>query len=348
VGAFYVVASRSHIEQTIPLGDQTDIWTENALWWQASPNVNFRNNTADYINSTQYYGSTSVEFSVSNASTIWMEISSLNESVSCGAEGFKNVSLRVKRVAPDAKPENVSLFLYSLSGSNFYSDITETFSGSATNVWNNITLSVGSGGWISSGVDATWKNITGLRMEFVWSSNTSVNLLVDGLFFRGIFKNPLELYGVSYLASSVLNGFVPFLFEWLVLTGIMYVVIKALKGNVVWKPLMVAVGFSLITIVIQSLVLAIVYTDLPILYYPLEVLAGAPGEFEVAYQVIVDKIAFVTLVGGIIQLFVYVWTAALGTFVTRAITEFSWIKSLMVSVASLFATILILGLILGI
>lgn len=136
---------------------------------------------------------------------------------------------------------------------------------------------------------------------------------------------------------------------------------------------MVAVGFALVTLVIQAVILAVVYTSLPNLFYPLEVLAGTSGEFEVAYQVILDKIAFVTLVGGIIQSVVYVWIVALGTFIVRAITSdkkiaeqvsmgkpaldttisgevkgFSWMKCLLVSGASLFLTIIILGFLLGI
>lgn len=372
VGGAYVVASRSYIEQTMPGEDQGDVWTENAALWQAGPSVTIRNNTADFINSTLYYGSTSIEFAASNASNVWIELSSLDGSVNCGADGFKNVSLRVKLVAPDVKPENVSLYLYSLSGSNFYYDLTQTFSSSAVNVWNNITLPVGSGDWLSS-ANATWENITGLKMDFTWSSNSSITLRVDGLFFRGNFKDPLEIYGMSYIATSALNGFAPFLFEWLLLTGLIYVMIKGLKGNVVWRPLMVAVGFALITIVIQALILAVVYTSLPNLYYPLEVLAGTSGEFEVAYQVILDEIAFVTMVGAVLQIAVYVWTVALGTFITRAITgdkkiaeqlsmgkvasdttvsrdvtEFSWMKSLLVSGASLLLTIIILGFVLGV
>jgi hypothetical protein len=373
VGSSYVVASRSYIEQTMPVGDQRDVWTENAALWQAGPSVTIRNNTADFINSTLYYGSTSIEFAASNASNVWMELSSLDGSVNCGADGFKNVSLRVKMVAPDVKPENVSIYLYSLSGSNFYYDLTQTFASSDVNVWNNITLAVGSGDWLSSSADATWENITGLKMELTWSSNSSITLRVDGLFFRGKFQDPFELYGISYIASSALNAIAPFLFEWLLLTGLMYLIIKGLKGNVIWRPLMVAVGFALVITVIQALILVVVYTSLPILFYPLEVLAGTPGEFDVAYQVILDKIAFVTFVGGIIQLAIYVWTVALGTFITRAITgdkkiaeqvsmgkvtsdttissdvtAFSWMKCLLVSFASLFLTIIILGFILGI
>jgi hypothetical protein len=372
VGSSYVVASRSYIEQTMPVGDKGDVWTENAALWQAGPSVSIRNNTADFINSTLYYGSTSIEFAASNASNVWMELNSLDGAVNCGADGFKNVSLRVKLLAPDVKPENVSIYLYSLSGSNFYYDLTQTFSSSDVNVWNNITLTVGSGDWLSSD-NPSWENITGLKMEFTWPSNSSITLRIDGLFFRGKFQDPFERYSSSYIATSALNAITPFLFEWLLLTGLMYLLIKGLKGNVVWRPLMVAVGFALITLVVQALIITVVYTSLPSLFYPLEVLAGTPGEFEVAYQVILDEIAFVNLVSGIIQLAMLSWTIVLGTFITRAITSnkkiaeqlsmgktatdttisgevtgFSWMKSLIVSGASLFLTTIILGLILGI
>ena len=347
VGSSYVVASRSYIEQTMPAGDQGDVWTQNADLWQANSGVTVSNNTADYVNST-YYGSTSIEFAASNASNVWMELNNLDGSVDCGVDGFKNVSLRVKIVTPDVKPENVSLYLYSLSASNFYYDLTNAFSNSTVNVWNNITLPVGSGDWLSSSAAATWENITGLKMDFTWSSNSSIDLRIDGLFFRGVFKDPLEIYGVSYFATSALNAVTPFLFQWLLLTGLMYVIIKGLKGNVTWKPLMVAVGFALVTMVVQALILIVTYTTLPNIYYPLEVLAGVPGEFDVAYQVILNAIATVTLIGGIVQIAVYVWTIALGAIITRAITAFGWLKSLLVSGASFLLTLLILGFILGV
>lgn len=376
VGSSYVVASRSYVEvtapQTVPLSAQGDLWTEATAFWKANEGVTVRNNTVDYINST--YATTSIEFTASNTSNVWMEIN-FDGSVNCSAGGFQNVSFRVKQLAPDAKPENVSLYLHSLSGSNFYYDLTSEFSNSATNVWNNITRTVGVGseGWVSSDASATWENITGLKLAFTWTDSANVDLKIDQLFFKGDYELLLDLYGISYLANAALNGFAPFLFEWLLLTGLMYLIIKGLKGNVIWRPLMAAVGFALVILVIQALMLVVVYTSLPNLYYPLEVLAGTPGEFEAAYQVILDSIASVTLAGGIIQAVVYVWIVALGTFIIRAITgdekiaeqlgirkvasdtavsrgvtEFGWMKCLLVSSVSLFLTVIILGLLLGI
>jgi hypothetical protein len=357
----------------MPAGDQGDVWTQNAALWQANSGVTVSNNTADYINGT-YYGSTSIEFSASNASSVWMELNNLDGAVDCGADGFKNVSLRVKIVTPDVKPENVTLYLYSLNASNFYYDLTKEFSNSTVNVWNNITTSpFDSGDWSNSSADAKWENITGLKMDFTWPSNSSIKLRIDGLFFRGIYKTPIETYGATaYLAQSALSGITPFLFEWLLLTALLYVIIKGLKGNVTWRPLMVAVGFALITMVIQALILAVAYTTLPNLYYPLEVLANIPGEFNVASSVISNQIALVLLISSIVQIAVYIWTVGLATIITRDITGdvkiaeqsgrgkavsdattvqdirgFGWLKSLLVAGASFLLTILILGFVLG-
>jgi len=358
LGSAYVVASKSYVEQTMPAGGQGDIWTQNAALWQASSGVTVANNTLDYVNST-YYGTTSIQFSASNVSSVWMELNDLDGSVNCGVDGFKNVSFRIKMVNPVVKPENVTLYLYSLSGSNFKHDLTSAFSTSTLNVWNNITVAVGpESGWVSNGA-AEWGNITGIKMEFTWSSIQNLDLRIDGLFFRGIFKDPLEVYGVSYLASSALNAVTPFLFEWLLLTGLIYVMIKGLKGNVIWKPLMVAIGFALVVLVIQSLITIVVYSTLPQLYYTLEVLAGVSGEFQVAYQVILDAIATVTQISGAVQIAVYIWVVALGAIITHDITgitiegapslpQFGWLKSILTSAASFLLTLIILGFVLGV
>ncbi len=376
VAGSYVVASRSYIEttapQTAPLMAQGDLWTEDAAFWRANQGVTVRNNTVDYINAT--FASTSIEFTASNVSYVWMEIN-FNGSVKCGDDAFKNVSFRLKQMNPNIAPENVSLYLCSLGESTFYYDLTSQFTENTINVWDNISLTVGVGseGWVSSGASATWENITGLKLDFVWSENDNVDLRVDRLFFKGYFEGLYDLYGVSYLANAALNAFAPFLFEWLLLTGLMYIMIKGLKGSVIWRPLMVAVGFALIIIVIQSVILVGIYTALPEVYYPLAVLAGTPEEFEAAYQVILDTISSVTSVTAIVQSAIYIWTVILGTFIVRAVTSdakiaeqlgmgatvseatssgyvkgFSWMKCLLVSGLSLFVTIILLGLLFGI
>jgi hypothetical protein len=374
VGNSYMVATRSYVEttspQTAPLVAQGDLWTEAASFWHASEGVTVSNNTIDYVNGT--LATTSIEFTASDINNVSMEID-FDKSVRCGTDAFQNVSFRVKQIIPSLEPENVSLYLYSLGDSYFYYDLTSTFSSDGISEWNNITLTTKdeADGWYNNG--ATWKNITGLKIEVTWLETTNFDLLIDRLFFKGDYVGLYDLYGISYLANAAFNGFAPFLFEWLLLTGLMYVMIKALKGNVIWRPLMVAVGFSLIVIVLQSIILVAVYSLLPNVYYPIEVLAGNQEEFNIAYQVILDTIADVTLAVAIVQIFTYVWTVVLGTFVVRAVTTnkkiaeqvttgttvsdvaadsdiegFGWMKCLLVSGVSLFVTIILLSLFLGI
>ena len=375
VGSAYMVGTRSYIEQTLPTGVDGDVWTDNATLWQANPEVTITNNYVNYINATpsiggfpDYYGNSSIEFQESNTTLIQMALFDLDGQANCGANGFRNITFRVNIVSPDAKPESVNLTLY-VSDFDFFSyDLTNAFSNSVVNVWNNITLPVGSGDWTSTG-NPNWENITSLKLDFGWSSSSDVNLLVDGMFFKGKFETQIDLIGTpAYLGSSTLNGFAPFLFEWLILTGIMYLLIKGLKGDVVWKPLMVAVGYALVTLVIQALIITVIYTTLPNLYYSLNILNYVPGEFQAAYDILLSQIATVNMASYIVQAAMWVWTVALGTFITRAITgskqiaeqvsrgkpvpeatvggevtAFSWMKCLLVSGASLFLTIIILG-----
>jgi len=378
VGTSYVTGSRLYIEQTMPIGTEADIWTENATLWQANPGVAISDNNVDFINGSQailgfpdYYGNSSIEFAISDNNTLQMSLNDFGTQVNCGTNGFTELFFRVKIVTPDVNPEKVTLTLYSLTDANFfYYDLTSDFAAITVNVWSNMSVPVGSGDWLSNGTPS-WENITGLKLELAWSNSADIDLRFDSLFFRNSFGTQIELIGgvLPFIANSALNAFAPFLFEWLLLTGLIYLLIKGLKGNVVWRPLMVAVGYALITMVIQAVIVTVVYTTLPDLYYPLELLAYLPGEFEAARDILLSQLANINIAEYIIQAAIWLWTVALGTFIVRAITsdkkiaeqvnmgkavmnatassevmEFSWMKCLLVSGMSMFLTIMILGL----
>ena len=202
VGSFYVSGSRLNIEQTMPVGAEADLWTENSMLWQANSGVVISDNEVDFINGSQailgfpdYYGNSSVGFAVSDSSTLKMALNDFGSQVNCGADGFMDVFFRVKIVIPDAQPENVTLTLYSVNASSFfYYDLTSAFSNNVVNVWNNITVPVGSGNWLSSG-NPNWENITGLKLDFAWSTNSNIDLRLDGLFFRGKFETQIDRAG---------------------------------------------------------------------------------------------------------------------------------------------------------
>lgn len=345
IGSSYVVASRSFVEQTLPIGDNGDEWTANPLTWKSIPEVTIKNNTLDFINSSLYYGTTSLEFNALDLNNLKIEIPDFEDSVNCGPEGFNNVSIRIKINSPNNSPNSASLTLYSLVDSNYSYDITNELENNIDS-WTNLTLPVGSGDWTRSGTEANWENITGINLELEWSTNSTINILIDGLFFRGDYKSPIDLFGLSYFATTAINSIAPFLFQWLLITGIMYILLRWMKFEIVWKPLMAAVGFALIMLVIQGFILIVIYTYLPDIYYPLEVLAGTPGEFETAYQIILDKISPIYNIQTAITLAVNIWIIALGAIIIKTITEFGWLKSFLVSGLSVFATIIILGLLL--
>ncbi|HJW65549.1 MAG TPA: hypothetical protein VJ507_02075 [Candidatus Bathyarchaeia archaeon] len=370
VGSAYIVGTKSHVEQTIPTSQQGDGWTENAALWQASPGVTITNNHFDYINSSNfYYNTTSIEFTAENASSIQIFLTNFGESVNCGLDGFKNLSIRAKIDSLTSIPDNVTLYLFSLSPANFFAyDLTQAFSNTTIaeqHLWNNITVQVGSDDWIISNSAASWETITGLRIDFTWPSSSNLNLRVDGLFFRGIFKGELEIDATGFIIGAALNSATPFLIQWLLLTALMYLVIKMLKGNVVWKPLMVAVGVAMVTLIVQTIVFIAVYAAiLPEINSPLELIARIPGEGNAALSVIQNTLAPLYNVAFYVQIAIWAWIFVLGIFITRAVTgmapprpadltqaetegpvsypQFNWSKCMMVSFASVVIRVLIL------
>jgi hypothetical protein len=372
VGASYVVASKSYLEQTVPTSDQGDYWVENTALWAATPNTTITNNYFDYINSTSLYlNTTSLEFSTNDSNSIEMILSNLGGSVDCSASGYQNLFLRVKVVSPTAVPQNVTLTLFTLSPAmNFAYDLSPAFSNATLveqHLWNNLTVPLNTNAWTASNSAATWSNITGMRLGFTWSNSSSIDLRLDGLFFGGVYKTSLDIYGSSVLFSTALSAATPFLFEWLLLTGLIYVLIKGLKGSVVWKPVMVAVGFALATLIVQSVILLVIYSSsaLPNIFYPVAITAGIPGESNSAYAIIDNAISQVLTTGSIVQIIIYIWVIALGTFIVREVTavapptpmgtpapenepmlgpqQFGWLKSLLVSAVAFVVTVTILG-----
>ncbi len=342
VGFYYAVASRSYFELTTPSLNEMDAWTEDAKLWTGNPGISIIDNNDDYI-----YGNSSVEFSISDSNYVIAELETF-DSVDCGADGYNNLSIRIRILAPEIKPENVTIFLYSLNSSNFfYRDISEEFSVDSATLWNNITIPIGTGDWSSSEASARWENITGLKLEFVWPTASLISLRLDGLFFRGNFQTLIEIGGNEYLAAFTFTAFTEFIFNWILLAALMYLLIRLLKGQLVWKPLMVAVGIALLPLVFYTLISIVTYSSVSSLVYPLELSAGIPGEAELISQVNLESLALVTQIGALIQGVAYAWTVALCAIITRTLSEFSWMKSLIISAASFLLMILLVSLILG-
>jgi hypothetical protein len=345
IGFVYALISKTYVEQTLPTAEQKDIWTENATLWTGGPGVIVSNNYNDYINGT-YYGNKSMEFSIVNSKQIFMQINDIGP-VNCSEpDGNKDLYLRIKWTSPEDKPENATIYLFTTTLSDyFYYDFTENLN-STGNIWNNLTIPLATDTWHNNNTNANWANVTGLKLDFVWPNNSNITVLVDGLFFGGIFKSPVENitnYVINYSTASVMQ----FVIRWVLLGGLVYIISKAFKGKIVWKPLLIVVGFALITMFIEALMNAALFTTLPTLYYRFSFLGGVNGESVRAYNEIMEQTWLVSQISGYIHIAAIVWTIALTALAIRLLAEFTWTKSFLVAAVAYFAAMLAQSFILG-
>ncbi len=344
----YVVVSKTYVEQTLPTGEKMDEWTENATLWTSYPGVSITENFVDFINGTAY-GNRSIEFSVVDSKKILMQLDSIGPANCSGPDGYKEIYFRAKMINPEEKPANASIYMLSSSTEDyFYYDLTGDSSNITRNVWGNITIRLGNEKWTNSTANADWGRITGLKLEFEWPEGTNTTLLVDGLFFRGVFKTPMQIAAASILINFSLTGLMQFVVQWVLFAGLIYVLARAFGAKVVWRPLMVVVGFVLITMCVQMALNAAAYSTLPSVHYRLEFLGGVQGEYEKARNAVLEETAFVSDFSSYLRIAVYIWTIALGAIATRLLTGFSLMKSTLITIIALLVSVILVGLVIGV
>ncbi|MGQ9641564.1 MAG: Yip1 family protein [Candidatus Bathycorpusculaceae bacterium] len=342
VGSTYTVVSKTYIEETLPMARQLDEWTENANLWKSngSPTENY----TDFIEGT-IYGNKSIEFSAVNT-TIRMLLDNIGPVNCSDPSGYKNLYLRIKWTSPSV-PENATIHLYSTNPSEHsYYNLTRDISDATVNVWNNFTIELANQNWTDIGTGADWGNITGLELEFTWPTSSNITVLVDGLFFGGLFKPPVEDV-VGYMVNFSIFAFMQFVIRWVFLGGVIYIMTKAFKANTVWRVILILVGFALITMFIQAVINAAAFSTLPTIRYPFELIGGVEGESENAYNKILEETWLVNQIYGYVQIAVLIWTIALCTIAVRLTAEFSWTKSLLIAAVAYFAATFVEGFLVG-
>jgi hypothetical protein len=345
-GFYYNLYSKTYYEQTSPQINQLGTWTEDSTLWTVTPGVTITSNYLDFLNSS-FYGNSSMQFDISNSGNLSLALTTISN-VDCGPTGFQDLSMRTKQISPETTPSRVTLTLYSISSSNSYQrDLTSEFSNaSLIGVWNNITIPVGSNAtnWQTVGTPQ-WTNVTGLKLDFTYSSNSSISMRMEGLFFRGEFKTPVQSDFTGFLLYILQLVVTQFLFQWLLFTGLVYVIIKGLKGTVIWKPLFVAVGFALAVTIVQSLINNVSILTLPAVNYPAELLTNLPGEAQILTNAVSAQTATYSLIASIIQLAIYVWIVGLGAIIVHDLQpEFKWNKAILTSAAAFIVTIIVISL----
>jgi hypothetical protein len=335
IGASTVLAQQVSLEQTTPStapgAAGGDAWTNNAALWMASSGINVTDNKVYYVPmDSSFTNQSSIQFTGNSQTSVTVLIPSFDKIVNCGANGYTNLSIRIY---PNIVPSSASLTLYSVNSSSYTQDITYQLA--KANIWNNLTVQLNNAGWKVSGTQATWDNITGIQIQFNYQTSQNVNISVDDLFFRGTYANYLQIYGSIYYVQAALTAVTPFLIMWLLFTGLIYLIIKGLKGIVLWKPLMAAIGLAMIPLIFQAIITIGVYSaGLPKVYYPTEVVINVPIEAAAANAVIANQLSFLSNILAGLQLAIYVWLAALGSFVVKELSGFNWTKSIMVASAS--------------
>ncbi|MCS7115030.1 MAG: hypothetical protein RMJ15_01595 [Nitrososphaerota archaeon] len=334
VASTYPILVRTYVEITFPA--LKDEWTENEALWRtlngALPAVNY----TDYIVG-DFYGNRSIEFTAKDASEISIHLDSIGP-VNCSSQdGYSKLYLRIKWISPNTPPKNVSAYLFSATLLDyFYRDLTESFSNVTANVWNNLTLPLADEKWVRVG-NADWSGITGLRLVLNWLEKTDITVLVDGLFFGGVYKPYVESI-IPYLASYASFSFMQFVIRWVFLGGIIHIMSKAFKANTIWRVTLILVGCALMTIVIQALINTVTFSiTFPTVRYPFEFLSGVKGESEAAYAKILEETWLVNQIYGYVQVAIIIWTVALCSIAVRLTTGFSWSKSLLITVVAYFA-----------
>jgi hypothetical protein len=338
----YVLVTKTYVEETLPSLAQRDEWTENATKWASIIGAPPTENFSDYI-AGYYYGNRSIEFTAENSDKISMQLQDV-EPVNCSSQGgFTKLYLRVKLASPNYPPKNVSLYLYSNNSFNsfFYRNITGEFSNATANIWNNLTIPLADGDWHGTAT-ADWSEITGLMLEFTWNQTSNIKVLIDGLFFGGVFK-PYAESVASYMAVYALYSSMQFIIRWVLLGGVIYILTKAFKAKTVWRVMLILAGFALVTMFIQAAISTAAFSTLPTLKYSFGYMGGVEGEAESAYQKIVEETWFVNQVYSGVQIAILLWTVSLCAIAVRLTTEFSWTTSLLIAFTAYFAAVFIEG-----
>ncbi|MGQ9506407.1 MAG: Yip1 family protein [Candidatus Bathycorpusculaceae bacterium] len=348
-GFAYTLFSKQYFEQTLPAAQQLDkdIWTENYTLWTVPEGVVCEENSNDYINGSEnYYGTKSIQFSINDSNQIWMQLNNIG-TVNCSElDGYQSLYLRIKWTSPGRSPKNVTIFLFSSTPSiYFYYNLTENFINATVNIWNNLAILLREN-WLKNSDIASWDNITGIKLDFTWHESSNITLLIDGLFFGGIFKPSLT--GIGDILNFSLSAFTQFVINWIILGGLLYIMVKAFGAKILWRPVLILVGFALITMFIQAAINAITFSTLPTLRYGFDLLGGVNGEREDAIAKLLEDIWLVNQIYGYVQIAVYIWTMGLCAIATQSLTQFSWTKSFFIGALAYFASIFLISMIFGI
>jgi hypothetical protein len=375
MGYEYTQLSKTNVELTEPQAGLFNTTTQASTGnWTSSSGANIADST-DYFNYTLYasnygfypngFGNTSLQLTQQDAQELSARIDNAFN-VDCSLNGFQNISMIVKLVDPaNAAPQNAKLTLYNLNDNNYYTyNLTPEFSdASLIGQWNNLTIPVGPNAesqWTAAG-NPSWSNITSLKLDLSYSSGENATVRISALFFRGQYMSLAQNEPLIIVFSILQTVSLQFLILWLAIAAIMYLVLKGLKVEIIWKPIFVSVGIALIVMVIRTALCIAATIALPQVYYSWDLSTGlsfsqygviafppqATAILSAESLALFNSVEAATASYRAICFFLfgasYVWLGILCTFIVGAVKpELSMPKRILAAAVAIIATVMVL------
>ena len=357
-GGAYFAQSKLYEEQTLPIARlQGDEWTENStqVHWESNAIIVESDDSVSGNKSIEefavfnFYGNKSIDFSVLNDKQLWMQLN-FTEPVNCSdPEGYKKIAFWAKLIHLNiTNISKASLYLFSSQIDYFYYNLTRQFISFNDTTWNKLAIAIGPRSeWANSSANTNWGNIISLRFEVASTENSNMTVRLDGLFFKGIFKSLLESVSFDYMFSLSLFAFMQFVIQWVFLAGLIYIMAKAFGSKTLWRPLLILIGFALVTMFMQALINVAAYGTLPTIYRPLEFFSVIEQERLTPRIKFSEDTWLVSQITGYTPMAILIWTIALCAIATRLPTEFSWSKSFLIATVAYFVTMMAQSFLLG-
>lgn len=340
----YVFLSRTYNEQVLPTLATGDEWTQNSTLWTSNATPL---ESADCIDGG-YYGNNSIEFSIINSTDIWMQSIDLGPINCSGSEGYKNMSFRLKLIYPNTTElAGADIYLFSDQTDYFYYNFPESLLSIDNATWTNFTIPVESNSdWTANGANADWGNLSKVRFGFKLSENADVNVLLDGLLFRGVYKQGLENVS-NYMLNLAFGAMMQFVIRWVVVSGLLFIMAKAFGSKTAWRPILILVGFILVTMFTQAVINTAAFSTLSRVNYPFELSGGTQGEAQIAYNKVLDETLFASQIISFAQIAIIIWTIALCALASHISAELSWPKASLVATVACFTSMFVESLLIG-
>lgn len=278
LGTRYIQATKMYVQQTLPNSldlNNRDPWTETAAMWQSNANITT-------IASDRLLGAQSIQFDAPNDTLIWAELKDIG-TINCSSnEGYNNLTFGMKWIHTSSiVPRDINLFLYSNNSTEYFRyNLTEYENQTVNDQWSNYTVLLGPSmaQWINSSSQASWDNVTGLRIEAIWDdfARSNLTMRVDAMYFLSDRFEQLSGKIVENASMYAFLDLMNFAMNWiltsvtLLIAARFFTAVRKSKTKAELKTFLIIAGYSLIAFVFMQLIFSVFYIANPALYFSLE------------------------------------------------------------------------------